>query len=209
MKRSLIKKRISNVEFRITNLEVLKSKSIIISKRWNFFSLHLSPGYMYQYLKVSANYKESRKSDATMIKHNSDEETFKFHPFGVTVGFSLLFKHLQLTPEVLYLHVKDLPNDAYRWILYPGLGLYVKCNYSVILQIKKVWRLKDITINRRESRRCNEKKLKNHFAIYKFNPPELPYFFAKNFKISKKNLRLLRLNFINLNSYCEVLISEK
>lgn len=99
---------------------------IIISKRWNFFSLHLSPRYMYQCLKVRTDYKEFRKSDDTMMKHNSDEETFQFHPFGATVGFSLVFKHLQLTPEVSYLRVKDLPKDAYRWILYPGLGLYVK-----------------------------------------------------------------------------------
>lgn len=98
----------------------------IISKRWSFFSLHLSPKYMYSSLNIKTDYKEFRKSDDTLVLHNTDEETYDFNTFGASAGLSFIFKHFQITPEVSCLRVKNLPKDTFHWVLYPGLGLYLK-----------------------------------------------------------------------------------
>lgn len=99
---------------------------IIFSKRWDFFSIQMSPKYMYSHLKIKADYKEFRKSDDTLVEHNTDEETYDFNTVGVSGGFSFVFKHFEITPEVSYLRVKNLPNDSFEWVLFPGLGIFLK-----------------------------------------------------------------------------------
>jgi hypothetical protein len=99
---------------------------LIISKRWSNFSIHLSPKYMYHRLNVSTDYRQIRESDGEVLVHNTDEETFYFHSYGIAVGFSLVYERVELTPEISFLRVKDLSTDSYRWTFYPGLGIYVK-----------------------------------------------------------------------------------
>lgn len=99
----------------------LLSVPVIISKRWEDFSLYLSPKYIYHHLKVTTDYKDS--SGRTI---NSDKKSFDFNTLGASIGCSSTFKRITITPEVSYLRVQDLTNDSYRWIFFPGLGLCLK-----------------------------------------------------------------------------------
>ena len=106
---------------------------VIISKRWNFLSIQVSPKYMYHKLEIETDYKKYRSG--SLVEHNSDEETFEFHTIGVTTGFSfsgipvdlyLISLNSEISFEVSLLRVKNLPEDSYQWISFPGVGVYVK-----------------------------------------------------------------------------------
>ena len=103
---------------------------LIISNRWSFFSVHLSPKYTYHRLYISTEYREIRESDGEELVHNAQKKTFDFHTYGVAAGFSFVFKRLELTPEISFLRVNDLPKNSYRWTIYPGLGIFIKFGYK-------------------------------------------------------------------------------
>jgi hypothetical protein len=99
---------------------------LILSKRWDFISLHFSPRYLYHHLTIETDYNEIRKNDGTVVYENSNDRSFKFNTVGMSAGISLMLPNIYIMPELSYLRVKNLAEDTYRWILFPGFGIFVK-----------------------------------------------------------------------------------
>ncbi|MBN1155471.1 hypothetical protein JXB12_11185 [candidate division KSB1 bacterium] len=100
--------------------------SLIISKRWDFFTIQLSPKYLYNGLSLETDYKNYENHDDKFpTTHKKSKKTIYYRTYGASAGLSFRIQNFRIIPEVSYLRVKDLPLDKYTWALFPGLGFSV------------------------------------------------------------------------------------
>jgi hypothetical protein len=97
---------------------------LIISKRWDSFSIFASAKYIYNTLNIETEYEEFYENSQVVSYRHFEDKTHYFNSFGVSTGFSIdLFTHLHISPEISFLNVRNLSKDSHEFIYYPGLGL--------------------------------------------------------------------------------------
>ena len=105
----------------------LAEADLIVSQRWNYFSIFVSPKYIYSSLNIKTDYDEFWESDGSIAYQMNDEETFYCNTYGASTGITLtLWRRLQIIPEISFLRVKNWPKDKYDWTYFPGLDISLK-----------------------------------------------------------------------------------